>query len=278
MKIVLLVIVGLVVIAGGWFFWQRAGFLRLSAEQVDRVMALRAQSRPRVPAELAAMQALGANVPQDAVAIRITQQGAIRTSLDGAWQAFSAEQTIALEKPGFVWLAHAAVFAGQGIEVIDSYDGRAGLLQVRLLGALKLTGYEGPEADAAELQRYLAELPMAPGVFGRNSDLVFEARDDGSIRVWSSAAGKDVWVELLLDATGRITGVQTAGRGRSVDGGVVMTPWGAAYSDWGVVDGYEVPRSGEVWWLIDGEMKPYWRAQITSMVALDAGGLPLAPG
>jgi len=278
MNIVLLLIAGLLVIGVVWFFWQRAGFSRLGAAKLDRVMALRAQGRPsQVPQELAAMQALGVNVPQQAVAMRITQHGAIRTSLDGPWKDFAAEQTIALGKPGFVWLAHAPLFAGQGVEVIDSYDGQAGLLQVRLLGALKLAGYEGPEADAAQLQRYLAELPMAPGSLARNDDLAYEARDDGSIRVWSKTKGKDVWVELVLDPAGRIS-ERPGPRGGTgpLMAVTVMTPWGGTYSHWTLINGYEVPLGCEVWWLIDGKKLPYWRGQITGIVALDGAGQPLA--
>ncbi|NOZ32841.1 MAG: hypothetical protein GXP01_07170 [Alphaproteobacteria bacterium] len=265
------------VIAGGvlWFFWQKAEFSRLTSAQLDQVLGLRSTGEPRVPAELAAQVGLNPGLPAGAVAMRIAQRGAIRTTLDGPWQSYEAEQTIALGRSGFVWLARVPIIAGQGIEVIDSYDGDAGLLQVRLLGALTLDTATGPQVDAAELQRYLAELPMAPGAMARNADLGYLVRDDGSVRIWDKTTGDQIWVEALLDSKGRIGEVRADGRARGVKGGYVMTPWGGAFSDWVVMDGYEVPRRGEVWWVIEGEKSVYWRGEITGITALDENGEPI---
>ncbi len=258
-----------------WFGWQYYEYKRLTSSYLDRVIALRASAEVQVPSVLSQELERNLNVPPEAKAIRITQQGVIRTSLDGAWQDFEAEQTIALERSGFVWLATVPIFAGQGVEVIDSFDGQAGLLQVQLLGAITLDRFEGAEADSAQLKRYLAELPMVPGVIGRNANLAYEVQSDGSVRIWDKAIGKNIWVEALLDEQGRIREVRTDGRARGIKDGTVMTPWGGAFSDWVVIDGYDVPRYGEVWWIIDGKKKTYWRGQIISVTALDKAGKPI---
>ena len=71
-------------------------------------------------------------------------------------------------------------------------------------------------------------------------------------------------VKLLFqfDAQGLISSVRSEGRAREVDGGQVITPWQGRFWDYQLRDGLLIPLEGEVAWLVQEELKPYWRGRI----------------
>jgi hypothetical protein len=67
------------------------------------------------------------------------------------------------------------------MRVVDSYDGRDGLLEVRILG-VPLQRKRGPELAQGEAYRYLAEIPWVPQAIQRNFQLEWPRSTSTTLR------------------------------------------------------------------------------------------------
>lgn len=277
MRIALIVLLLLVLgLAAAWavMAWQ---FSRDVDALRARVLAPAAPGTvPEQPAQLAALLDRERAVPPGAVALRIRQRGEMRLGPDQAWLPFEAEQVISLTRPAFAWDASIAMLPLVPVRVIDAFDGTNGLLDVRMGAALSVSRVTGPEADAGELMRYLAELAWAPGALARNAGLDFEAVSADRVRVLATAAGTPVAVDLELGTAGEVVAATAEARGMTVGNEIRPTPWGGIFSDWTSIDGLYLPRRGEVSWRPAEGAFVYWRGEILSVELLDADGKPLA--
>jgi len=128
---------------------------------------------------------------------------------------------------------------------------------VKMFGALPVTHAEGPSVDRGELQRYLAELPFAPGAILHDRELRFADGPEGSVRVWIS--DPEIHVDLHFDEDGDVTRTFSETRPRGDEG---PTPWEGRFSVYEETDGLRVPRRAEVAWLLDGEPFRYFWAEL----------------
>ncbi|MBF9050893.1 hypothetical protein GTA62_10335 [Roseobacter sp. HKCCD9010] len=112
-------------------------------------------------------------------AVRLTQEARM---LQGEnWSTMTARQHIAIAEPGFVWVADGAGWPLPLVRVIDRFTDGAGLLEVRLLGAIRVARFDGPEADIGEAMRYLVELPWAPDAILSNRSIIWRAIDANTV-------------------------------------------------------------------------------------------------
>jgi len=213
-----------------------------------------------IPAVADLAQRLGAR-PGGETAVRITQTGRMRQKATAAWGAFTARQTIALDRCEFDWIARTGPVSA--VSVRDALVDGVGHLHVRALGFITLARPE-PSAELirGELMRYLAELAWAPDAILRNLDLRW--REDGPDRLVVGAGSGDTAAEvtLSLDGEGRIAGAFAPDRGALVDGTNVPTPWRGAFSDYRFHDGVWLPFFGEVSWEMPSGAFTYWQGRI----------------
>jgi len=264
---------------GGGILWLRLGALRIRRRLEAGVIAPHPRPTRPLPGSLAPLAALSAAaLPAGTVALRLHQTGSLRLTEGGRWLPFRAVQTVSLTRPAFVWVARARLhplLPGPGIEVIDAFDGRDGLLEARLFGLVPIARSDGPELAVAEAQRYIAELPWAPGALALNGHLDLRAR--GAFVEVAAPAGRNIaHASLLPDAEGRITAAGAEARAR---GGAVPAehlPWGGAFDDWTDEFGPPLPRRAEVWWDMPAGRFTYFRAEVVALTPLDAEGRSLA--
>lgn len=69
---------------------------------------------------------------------------------------------------------------------------------------------------------------------------------------------------LTLNADGRIASAFAPDRPRSATVPFLPTPWRGRFSDYRHHDGYWLPFSGEVGWVIDGKETVYWQGHIAT--------------
>lgn len=270
----LLLVLAAIAVAGG-MVWLRHGVLRDRHRRVAAVIVPRPLVPRPLPGPLAALAVLSAEaLPPGCVALRLRQEGMLRLTETGRWLPFHAVQTVSLTKPAFAWVARARLHPRLPvpvIEVIDTFDGREALLEARLMGVLRMARAEGAGLAVAEAQRYIAELPWAPGALAGNGHLDFRVRGP-CIEVAAPAGRNIARAELLLDEEGRIVAAGAAARARGGGAAVEHLPWGGAFEDWDDSFGPPMPRRAEVWWDLPGGRFTYFRARITGLEALDAGG------
>ena len=94
--------------------------------------------------------------------VHLKQKGSLRTSRDGSWMPFEAEQWFTTDKPGFLWEAEVAAAPGISLAGRDTYcDGR-GHMVIKIMSLFGVADAQGKETDQGALIRFLAETSWFP--------------------------------------------------------------------------------------------------------------------
>lgn len=198
-------------------------------------------------------------------AVRIEQSGEMLQG--GSWREFSAVQHITTQPAGFVWDARMTFIGPISVRVVDVYrEDRGGALRAKLLGAITVAdATPGPELDVGELARFLAEGPWLPTVLAPRPDLWWSEVDSSSARATLVSGGYEVSLLFHFSDGGDVIRVEGE-RPRSLeDGSYASGYWVGTFTGHREVDGVRIPTVGEVGWLEDGELEPYWRGRLEAV-------------
>lgn len=199
--------------------------------------------------------------------VRVQHSGTFNMSETAEqWKPFTSEQWVATHRPGFVWNGRVTVLPGFPARVHDAYVAGEGILYVSLLGLITVADLRGGgELAAGELMRYFAEAAWYPTALLPSQGVSWKAVDEHS--AYGSLTDGDISISMLFtfDDRGLIETVEAEGRGRTVDGEVVPTPWRGRFWNYEERGGMLVPTDGEVAWLLPEGSKPYWRGHTTSI-------------
>lgn len=196
--------------------------------------------------------------------VRLTQSGRINLWRSGLrWQAFTAEQQVAIGRPGFLWNARIALFAGLGVHVHNGYMAGEGLLHAAVPGLLDLA-YPHGGADLArdELTRFLAEAPWYPTALLPGQGVSWAAVDERQADATLTDGGVSVTLRFRFGDAGLVDSVRSGARGRRVGRQTAMAPWEGRWKDWASRDGMRVPLTGEAAWLLLDGRQIYWRGRL----------------
>lgn len=121
----------------------------------------------------------------------------------------------------------------------------------------------GPEVDQGELLRYLGEAVWYPSAF-LSDNIAWEAVDEHSAKSTIHYGGKSADGIFHFDDEGRITRF-VADRYYDADGDYRLEKWSATVDSYDLVNGYMIPRTGEViWHLSEGDF-PYFRGEVVEI-------------
>jgi hypothetical protein len=196
----------------------------------------------------------------------LTQIGSMRADAAHRWAPFKARQSMAMDGPRFAWRAATGPFGC--IRITDALDADGGWLTVSALGVIPLARV--PRDDSltkGELQRYLAELPLAPDAILRNGALEWEALSATCLRVSAAVGPVRAQIDMTLGSDGLVASAYTPGRPR-LEG--VEHPWRGRFSDYRLHEGRQIPFAAEASWTIGGQETAYWRGAMVTW-ALSAG-------
>ena len=193
----------------------------------------------------------------------LRQRGEMRFAPDRPWMPFTAEQSF--DGPGidFRWVARVRMAPMVSASVVDAFENGAGSLVARVFGVIPVARARGPETDAGEALRGLAELPWRPLAFGRRSCLRFDAVSPDRLRAPYDDGKTCAAVEFEVDDDGRVLSVTTPSRPRLIEKVVVNTPWSGTFRDYDEFDGMRVPTAAEVTWHLPEGRFTYWRGRVT---------------
>jgi hypothetical protein len=199
--------------------------------------------------------------------VRLRQRGMMRTNPRDTWRPFTAEQTISVGVPGFVWNAWAEIAPLLSARILDAYVGGKGHLEARLFGSLPVARSAGPETDRGELMRYLAELAWAPHAILFNPFLRWREIDASTVEVSAGSAGGPARVRLIFDSGG-ISRIEADDRPRTEGKRTVPRRWIGRFFDYRHMNGCRIPVRAEVSWVLPGGVFECWRGDI---IAFETG-------
>lgn len=99
---------------------------------------------------------------QPLVRVNLRQSGKMRTTPNGKWLPFTAEQEFTPPSPGFIWTTKVNLFPGVYLLGRDRYDQGEGHMKIEFLGLIPVVNATGNEIDQGSLLRYLGETVWFP--------------------------------------------------------------------------------------------------------------------
>ena len=197
-------------------------------------------------------------------AVRVRHRGTFNVgeAVD-QWRAFTSDQMIIAQRPGFDWNGRIAMMPGLAARVHDAYIAGEGLLHASLFGLFSLANVRGTTAMAeGELMRFFAEATWYPTVLLPSQGVQWRAVDGRTALATLTDGGLSVTLRFAFNESDLIETVQAEARGRMVNGEIVPTPWEGRFWNYIAHDGMRIPVDGEVAWLLPTGAKPYWRGRI----------------
>jgi hypothetical protein len=200
-------------------------------------------------------------------AVRVVHTGTFNlNTTEEQWTSFGSTQRVVTQRPGFVWDASMSMAPVMSVNVYDAYVAGRGVLTARLLGFFTVMEQPStPELAQGELMRFLAEAVWYPTALLPSQGVHWEAVDDAHAVALLTDDTTTVELVFEFDSRGLVSSVHSDVRYREVDGVQVPTPWRGRFWNYQPRDGMLVPVEGEVAWLLQEGMKPYWRGHIRSI-------------
>ena len=182
------------------------------------------------------------------------------------WKPFTSRQRVVTRRPGFLWDAKIAMLPGVNVRVVDSYIVGRGLLRAKVLGLVKMAEVQGDgEIARGEFMRWFAEVLWYPTALLPSQGVRWEAVDDHSATATLVDGPVGLTLLFRFNEAGLIGSFRAEARGGMVGDKLVMAPWEGTWSDYRLVDGMQVPFTGEVAWMRPEGRKPYFIGTITSL-------------
>jgi len=196
--------------------------------------------------------------------VRLRQKGRMRTSPEGKWMEFEAEQFVNPYRPGFIWTTNVKMMPGIFLSGRDRLDGNTGSMKIFLLSLFPVVNEaDNPKINSGTLIRFISECCWYPHM-----------ATDPRLK-WTTLNADSVGLEYTLN-------------GITVKGSCTFTPegyyssfsakryygggenareetWVIAVKDWKTFQGVRVPSVCEVSWNPDTGRFHWLTLEVTSL-------------
>ena len=196
-------------------------------------------------------------------AVRVLQEGKIRTAAGGRWLRFRAQEDYTLNPPGFVWNASLLAAGMRAGRATDSLVNGRGRMRVKLFGIFTVVDASGHEMDQGSLMRWLNESMWFPAVWATDA-ISWEPVDDHAAIGSVAVDGLTATAEFHFDDDGRLVDFR-ADRFRDVGSGFEMTPWSTPLVEHQNFHGVELPSAGSAVWTLEHDTFEYIRIRVTDV-------------
>lgn len=184
----------------------------------------------------------------------LEQTGQLRTSHQGKWMPFAAEEYYSVNPPGFVWRVRGPQKWLPIIQGRDGYIDGKGELLIKLISLFPVANAKGNELDQGAMMRYLNEMMWFPTAFlGEN--ISWREINDTSAEVTLHDKDKTTTAILHFDEEGKLINF-VAKRYMSSGNEFKFETWETPISDYREFEGFRLPSKGKaVWKLKDGDFE-----------------------
>lgn len=185
--------------------------------------------------------------------VHLRQAGTFRMKPGAKWYPLSAEETFFAQPPAFFWWGSIQLGPWLGVQGKDVFYQGKGHMVIKPLSLWTLAEISGPEADEAELMRYLSELVWMPTAF-LQPNIQWEAVDERTVRSTLTEGELAVTGTWHFDEAGDIRAFRAERLRDTGKGQPVLTPWETPITAYEVFDGIRIPvRAQAIWKLPEGD-------------------------
>ncbi len=200
---------------------------------------------------------------EKAQTVHLQQTGEMRTTPDGNWMSFSAEQYFTTNPPGFIWTVDMQMMPGVSFAGRDLYTEGKGHMLIKVLSLVPVANAKGAETDQGTLIRYLAEICWFPSA-ALSDYLTWEQLDSTSARATMRYGEVTASGVFYFAANGDMQSFE-ANRYYDRPEGATLERWHVETITTAELNGTRMPVQSEVTWkLADGDYT-WLRLEITEI-------------
>lgn len=195
----------------------------------------------------------------------LKQTGQMRTSPEGSWMPFSAEQFFRVDKPGFLWKVDVNANPFMFMAGRDKYENGSGHMMIKVMSLVPVVDVKGKEIDQGTMLRFLAEATWFP-TFALSSYIKWEQLNSLSARATMNYRGVEASGIYKFNSEGDLTGFE-AMRYYYRNEGSTLEKWVITIDP----DGYKefqgirvAAKSSVTWKLKEGDYK-WLNVEVTEM-------------
>jgi hypothetical protein len=202
-------------------------------------------------------------------AFELRQRAQMRLAPEKPWLDVAAEQWLDAATLDFRWKAKTRIAGIMPLSVFDAFEKGRGELSLRLAGLIPLASAQGREVDRGEMMRALAELPWRPTGFASEA-IAWSSPSANTLRASFEDGTIRCFVDLEVDAEGKVLAAGAPDRPRSVGKKFIPTAWRGTFADYKDFGGMHVPTRAEVSWLLPEGLFTYFRCKVDDFRAVRA--------
>ncbi|MCU7491946.1 MAG: hypothetical protein HF310_10650 [Ignavibacteria bacterium] len=197
--------------------------------------------------------------------VRLKQTGQMRTSPEGSWWAFKAEQYFTVDRPAFLWKVDVKANPFLYMTGRDMYHNGRGQMMIKVMSLVPVVDVKGKDIDQGAMLRFLAEGTWFPA-FALSSYLRWEEVDSLSARATMTYGGIEASGVYRFNSDGDLVSFE-AMRYYFRKEGSTLEKWYIeidkdGYKEFG---GMRIPAKSSVTWkLKDGDYK-WLNVEVTEM-------------
>lgn len=183
--------------------------------------------------------------------VHLQYTGQFRLGRDKPWMPIRAEQVYTTNPPGFQWKAHFKMFGLWVMYGQDTYKNGEAHMFGKLAGLFNIFDETGDNLLQGTMMRYLQEMIWFPTAF-LSQYILWDAVDDHSADATFTWGDKQVTGRFYFDDVGRV--LSFIGQ-RYNDDKEGVYPWATPMTEYGALDGLQIPVQGcGVWHLPEGDL------------------------
>jgi hypothetical protein len=195
--------------------------------------------------------------------VAISQVGTLESN--DRWLEFRSEATYRARPLAFEWRARLRIMLGMWAIATDGHSEGDGWGGAKLWGLMSIGGRSGPEVQAMQLIRNLAELAWLPELALADPALRWVDAGEDAFELRADAAEREVVVRFDLDEAGDVVRASSPARPYDVPDGFEDAHWRYDLSAHREFGGVRLPASViATYELPDGPWE-YFRAEVTEV-------------
>lgn len=178
--------------------------------------------------------------------VHLKQRGRMKTSPEGQWIPFEAEQWNTTDPPGFIWTTQIQAAPGVTLVGRDKYVGGHGHMLIKMWSLFPVADAQGPETDQGSMLRNLAEICWFPSAALRPY-IQWEPIDSLSARATMQYGGISASGIFHFNAEGDMT-LFEAKRYYTRKEGATLEDWLVENKNYRTMEGIRIPSESEITW------------------------------
>ena len=201
---------------------------------------------------------------EKAYSARIQQSGRMRTTPDGKWMDFTAQQYYAFEHPGFVWTTRVNMMPLVYMDGRDKFESGKGHMLIKLLSLIPVVHEEENEKiNTGTMLRYLGELCWFPSA-ALSPYITWKEIDSTSVSATMTFENTRVTGNFRFTQAGDMVSFEAE---RYYGGGedARLEKWCVVIDDYKTFDGIRVPYKSSVVWKLKEDDFTWLTLEITHL-------------